>query len=76
MKITLTEKQVVLAGFDSPGPDRPKVVKRSKRGWTLDLDEEQIDMLTDLAETYEFGGCDPADSTSARGILKKLKGAK
>ena len=70
MKINLTEKQVVLLGWDEPSCEvRPIQVKRGQ--WSYDLEPGDVEELRLVAETSSFG-CDPSDVTSAKALLRKL----
>lgn len=73
MFITLTEKQVVLLGWDDNSQQNPRPIKCSKKGWEFDLDDDYAHEMRDVAATFAFGGqCDPSAISSGKALLRKL----
>lgn len=72
MQITLTEKQVVLLGWDDKSPQNPKPIRRTHKGWEYDVDEDRTTEMRDVAQEFAFGMSDPGQISSAKSLLRKL----
>jgi len=68
-KVSLTDKQIVVLGWDDPGIPSPRVSAKKRGATVYELTEEELKLAIETAEGLSWGA---DDTRTAKAILRKL----